>query len=379
MSTSQTTNGTIKLTTFADLGPVMGLMPVSQSPSEESEGLGFASDTATQTGSDLDCPRPGLDLTNIVAQLASMSGGLDAAAREDSRAREEATLELARYEALVEEIQDAERSLEDARRVRASAQSLAEKAFSDEARLTAVQHAAGSRAIELQCMELLAERRRAAQKLAGRPQLARVLAERQRQADEQIEAARRAESERADRLATGLAAVDAALSSDDLDHARARLERLAQHFPQEAEVRRRQDIVRWRLRNRLIAPAEAALRDVTRRGYRDDPEAAVARLAAIQTEGLPEGLARRVFGIWSNLCWHVVQLRGWQDPRRDTPSISRGTIWARTPGGAYEVVSSLADPRWQAGQVVPPRLAVTAAALRADRRSQGVAGSDSAA
>ena len=166
--------------------------------------------------------------------------------------------------------------------------------------------------------------------------------------------------------------MDRALGRDELDEAEHLVEQLFGEFADHAELRRKRDVVRWRLRNRLVAPAEEALRDVARRAYRDDPEATVTRLAEVHTEGLPDDLARRVFGVWSNACWQLVKARGWQDARREAPGISRGAIWACTPGGLYEVVSSLGHPRWQTGQIVPDRIAQAAPALRpATTRGQG--------
>jgi len=113
------------------------------------------------------------------------------------------------------------------------------------------------------------------------------------------------------------------------------------------------DVLRWRERQRLVVPAEDALRDVLRRPYRDDPEATVARLASVQMDGLPDDLARRVFGLWSNACAQLVQQRGWHEPYRYAPATSRGVVFARsTPEGPYEVVSALGSPEWQPGQLV---------------------------
>src|SRR5215207_5776837 len=112
---------------------------------------------------------------------------------------------------------------------------------------------------------------------ASRPHLARALAERRRLAQEQAEAAKRAEAERASRLAHGIAAVRGVLSADQLDEAERLLRPLTRDFPQEREVQTLADILRWRERQRVVVPAEDALRDVLRRPYRDDPEATVAR------------------------------------------------------------------------------------------------------
>ena len=86
-----------------------------------------------------------------------------------------------------------------------------------------------------------------------------------------------------------------------------------------------------------------------RRPYRDDPEAAVTRLAGVQMDGQPDDLARRVFGLWSNACARLVDQRGWHEPYPRAPA--GGVVFARpTPQGPYEVVSELGSPDWQAGR-----------------------------
>src|SRR5258708_6080051 len=105
--------------------------------------------------------------------------------RQDARAREQATVELAQYETLLAERHDAERALGEARRIRAAAERLATEAFTDDARAQAAQHTAVARAAELSCRQLLAELTRAAEELAGRPHLARGVSERRRLVQEQ--------------------------------------------------------------------------------------------------------------------------------------------------------------------------------------------------
>jgi hypothetical protein len=274
-------------------------------------------------------------------------------ARQDARAREQATIELAQYEALVAERQEAERTLAEAHRLRAAAEQLAAEAFTDEARAQAAQHAALARAAELACTQLLAERTRAAEELTGRPHLARALSQRRRAAQEQAEAAQRAQAERAARPASGLAAVHEALAADRVDAAERLLEPLVREFPNDHDVHKQVDIVRWRLGQRQVAPAEAALRDVLRRPYRDDPEAVIARLAEVDMDGLPDDLARRLFGLWSNTCYRVVRQRGWHQPKRHAPFTSRGMVFARSaPEGPDTTVSALGMPEWRPGDIV---------------------------
>jgi hypothetical protein len=351
-------NGTVTLTSFAELGAVLDTRSLSEAPADVS-----SLEPAPELPPTL---RHGVDLADLVAQLAGISDDLEAVAREDARARERATIDLARYEALLAERQAGEQALAEARRVRAAAEKFAAEAFSEDARLDAPRRVATARPVELRCTELLAERTRKIEELASGPYLARVLAERQRVADEQRDHARRVETERAERISTVLAAVDHALGRDDLDDAHRLIDPLTRQFPNDADVRRKVDIVQWRLRNWLTAPAEAALRDVSRRPLRNDAEAALARLAELRTSGLPNDLARRVFGLWSNASYRVVQQRGWHEPRREAPHTSRGAVWARPePGGPYEVVSSLDDPNWRPGQLVPEPIACKAPLMNA--------------
>jgi len=345
------TNGSITLKNLADLGSVMDLESLPPGPettdsepttdSQVSQDNGTAQTTVQQ------------DLASLLAQLSTISTGLEAMARQDAHARDQAVLDLARYEALFVDKQEAERAFTEVRRLRTAAEQLAAEAFTDEARAQATQHAAIARAAELNCTRLLADRTRELEELAARPHLARALADRHRRAEQQAEAAQRAEAEHASRLDSGLAALHQALAADRLDEAQRLLEPLVREFPDDTEVRRRADALRWRLRQRLIAPAETALQEIVRRPFRDDPEAIMARLAGLSMENLPEDLARRVFGLWSNACYHVVQQRGWFDPKRHAPFTSRGMVHARpTSEGAATTVSSLGMPEWNPGDVV---------------------------
>ena len=68
-----------------------------------------------------------------------------------------------------------------------------------------------------------------------------------------------------------------------------------------------------------------------RRGRTFSP-VAVALLAGAAIDGLPEDLARRLFGLWSNACVRLVEQRGWHEPRRYAPATSRGAVFAVQEG-----------------------------------------------
>jgi hypothetical protein len=362
MSSSTHNNGTITLKSFAELASVLDVENLPSGPPDPDSTDDITTEvmlvnpTASEPGlippQTTTTVQP-LDLASVIAQLAHVSSDLENMARSDARARERATIELAQYETLAAEREQAERALAEARSVRATAEQLVREAFTSEARVEAARHAAAARATELLCTQLLAERVRAAEELAGRPHLARVLAERQRQEREQTEAAARVEQARVSRRSNTIEAAKQAQREGRLDEARTILVRLATDFPNDDQIQSGLDSVRWQIQHIRTAPAEEALGAIVRRPYRDDPQAAIDRLAAIDTHELPEDLARRVFGVWSKICLTLVRQSGLQDPRRHSPSRSRGLIFARRlTDGPYIAVSALGLSGWHAGDEV---------------------------
>jgi hypothetical protein len=370
-------NGSITLKSFSELATVLDLESLPSGPQDPNDDIHSTNpdrvvSDATNETSVVDGPTPALiqplDLASVIAQLAHVSTDLESVACADARARERATVELAQYETLAAERQQAERALAEARSVRATAELLVAEAFTEQARVDAARHAVVARAAELTCTQLLAECICAADELVSRPHLARVLAERRRHEREHAEAHERAETERAARLTTGIAAARQAQREGRLDDARALLAPLARDFPGNQKVESALDAVRWQARHLRVAPAEEALSAVVRRPYRDDPRAAADHLTAIDMDDLPEDLARRIFGVWSKTCLKLVRQSGMHDPCRYSPATSRGVVFARrVPGGPYEVVSALGLSGWQVNSEVKADRLIEAARPLEDR------------
>jgi hypothetical protein len=380
---SNGTNGTITLKSFTELADVLDLESLPPGPPDvDDQNLAAADTSVTTTAAAAESGLVGQSVqpvsalpavADLIARLAAVSSGLESMAREDARARQQATVELAQYETLAAERHEAERALAEARRVRATGELLVTEAFTEQARAEAARHAAVARAAELTCAQLLAERTRAADELASRPHLARVLDERRRREREQTEAAQRAEDERAMRLANTIAAAKRAQDEGRLDDARALLTSLARDFPTNREIQSVLDAVRWQSERLRTAPAEEALRDVLHHRYRDNLEAAVSRLAAIDMQGLPEDLARRIFGVWSHNCLQLVRQSGLHEPRRYSPTTSRGVVFARRfPDAPYVVVSSLGLPGWRNGEEVKAERIIDAARPLKDRVASSI-------
>jgi hypothetical protein len=360
---SSTHNGTVILKSFADLSKHIDVESLPPGPSNTDEPRPIVEIEATNDEGGQEAPvsisvpsqpLPPPELASVIAQLASLSNSLELAAREDARAREQATIELARYQTLAAERGEAERALAEAREVRSAAEVLANQAFTEEARAQAARNAAVARAAELACTELLAERTRASDELASRPHLARVIADQRRREQEQVEAARRAEEERSARLAHGLTAARAELEAGNLDEARRLLAPLTRDFPTDDKVQSVLDTVRWQAQQLVVAPAEAALRDARRALRESGPERAMGRLADVQMLGLPDDLARQVFGVWSNACYQFVKQQGWLEPLRYSIITSRGAVLAKpTLEAPHQVLSALGMGRdWFVGKVV---------------------------
>ena len=267
-SSNHHTNGTITLKSFSELASVLDLESLQPGPSEPDDTSVAVEVSTTDAkshgyvdGQD-SAEAQSINLASVMAHLAQVSTDLESIARVDARAREQATLELAQYESLLAEREQAESALVEARSVRAAAEQLVTRAFTDDARAEAARHAAGARAAELACTQVLAQRIRAADELASRPHLARVLAERARREQEQAEACERAERDRVARLSSGLAAANEARKQGRPEHARDLLVALAREFPEDREIRSSLDAVRWEVQHLRAAPAEKALNAV---------------------------------------------------------------------------------------------------------------------
>jgi hypothetical protein len=143
---------------------------------------------------------------------------------------------------------------------------------------------------------------------------------------------------------------------------------LAHDFPTNQEIQSVLNAVQWQAQHLQTAPAEEALREILRRPFRDDPQASVRRLETVEMQGLPEDLARRVFGVWSNTCLKLVRQSGLHDPRRYSPASSRGMVFARpTPESPHTVVSVLAISGWQVGDEVTDQRIIGASRQLQDR------------
>ena len=308
-------------------------------------------------------PAAPLDFANLLAELEAASATLATVMRQDQETRSLALRDLEQYDALVGRQHEAEAVGQRARQVRNEAETLSNDAFAEEARDQAKRVAIVAGQAEATALRSAEQWGQQAQHLARQLDLERLLAERQRQ--EEVDKAKAAEAETAQRLIGALAQVRETLDAGRLEEAKGLLGPLMKEHPGNPEVASLNSIVSQRELTVKVDAAEEVLW-TARRSHRRDPAEAVAILATIDVQGLPEPLARQVFGEWARACARLCREREIAEPLRYAPDPGRGAIIAReTPDGAYVVISALSmGPAWETGKAVDDRQVRRAHPLR---------------
>ncbi len=110
-----------------------------------------------------------------------------------------------------------------------------------------------------------------------------------------------------------------------------------------ATLRRREQDVKTRA-------AEAALREA-RRLYRREPARAIELLESAELDGLPDELARHLYGCWLTACRRLELLAA----IHYRAGFGRGAVLIPTADGGWEVVSALGLRRWERGRRFAPQ------------------------
>ena len=110
-----------------------------------------------------------------------------------------------------------------------------------------------------------------------------------------------------------------------------------------ATLRRREQAVKTRA-------AEAALREA-RRLYRREPARAIELLESAELNGLPDELARHLYGCWLTACRRLDLLAA----IHYRAGFGRGAVLIPTADGGWEVVSALGLRRWERGRRFAPQ------------------------
>jgi hypothetical protein len=321
---------------FAEMAQYLNLAELSPGPAEQINDDPEPEPQVEPTG----------ELAELLAQLQSAGATLATVIRRDQESKALALTELDRYEALLAQCAQAEAAAERAHRIAADAETIAANAFADEARDAALQVARVAAEAESQAAQLLQATREEADQLAEHLDLDRLRVERQRQNE------RAAEVERTRRLSDALRRARAALDAGRFEEAKAVLGPAGNENPDNADVASLLDSI---AQGELTVKAEQT-EDVLHQAlfeFRQDAASALARLEALDVDGLPEPLARQVFGGWARVCaWRCRELG--LEPLRFAPFPGRGAVIARESSEApYTVFSALGmGLRWSNGSPV---------------------------
>ncbi len=108
-------------------------------------------------------------------------------------------------------------------------------------------------------------------------------------------------------------------------------------------LRRREQAVKMRV-------AEASLREA-RRLHRREPVQAIDLIEPLDFEGLPDDLARHLYGCWLTACRRIGLLAA----IHYRAGFGRGAVLIPTEDGCWEVVSALGLHRWERGRRFAPQ------------------------
>lgn len=341
----------ITLKSFAELGEALNIedLPADQEEAPVEEAASTTPATCTP------------NLKDLLAELEAAGATLATIARRDEEARSVALRDLERYDALIARQHEAEEAQQRASQVRREAEALSEEAFAEEARARAAEIVRIAVEAEVAALDTAMLWKREAEQLAAQLDLERVLAERRRQ--EEAEKAKVAAAEKARRLAGILAQARAALDAGRFEEAEGLLGSVTRDHPSNPEISSLKTIIAQRALSVKVNVAEEVLWQA-RRTYRHDSAAAVACLEVLDVDGLPEGLARQIFGEWARACSRLCRERGIPQPLRYAPEPGRGAVIVPAENGeGYTVVSSL-GLGWAAGSAVSERIARRSRPLR---------------
>jgi hypothetical protein len=296
----------------------------------------------------------GPQVDTLAQQLEQLVQSVSVVEDLSRRAREIASTDLARYDALLNSQQQYETGLDQARAIRNQALEVHERAFGQEAKSAAEPLVADAERVLQAFTELsTAWQERASAFLQQHPDINFLQLER----DADAERARQAELAAAHvrQLQTLIAACDDAIRQGVLKEARRLIDVIATEFPEQTGTREQ---LRLSLQRRERADKDdvalQALAACAEHQARGDLEAAVNALEQVDVLGRSVDVSQDVFGRWSDVCSRHAQLSG-TTLYRYAPAQGRGVILYADPAypNGLIVFSSLGmGPGFKQGKVV---------------------------
>ncbi|MDP2674571.1 MAG: hypothetical protein Q8Q00_06665 [Dehalococcoidia bacterium] len=287
------------------------------------------------------------DLDALAEAASRAAEELRELAAADAHARQEAEEALARYRRLEDGSVRLERAAGEVEVVARRASELSKQGFAPDCRARAEEIATAAAAVATAARNRLAAVNAEAAELAGREDVARLLAEERTRE----EAARREadERQREARLRDDIARAETLAREEKFDEALGLLGSLRKIDPSSPAITSSVEKIRRQAWAVKTARAEEALRQA-RRVFRRQPKEAIALLEPLDLTGIPEPLARQVYGCWLQACRRL----GLEEAVHYAPAFGRGAVLVPTTDDRLEVVSAVGLPRWPAGRRFSP-------------------------
>lgn len=281
------------------------------------------------------------DVAALIETLRASAQELDGLAKADAIARQHAEEALVRYRRLTGDATRLQRIALEAQGIADQASVFADHAFAPVCQEGAVRIAQVAGMVASDASDRFKAVTEEANNLAGRDDVARLLAEERGRA----EAARREAEEREmeARMAEVVAEAEALARAGKFDEARRMLGDLMREHPNSPDLASCMDKVKRREWAVKTSMAEQALRAARRN--RREPKAAVALLEPLDLTRVPDALARQIYGCWIQACNRLCT-----DAVIYSVGFCKGAVLVLTGDGQLEVVSAIGLPSWQAGR-----------------------------
>ncbi len=282
------------------------------------------------------------DVAALIETLRASAQELDGLAKADAMARQHAEEALVRYRRLTGDATRFQRIALEAQGIADQASGFADHAFSPECQEGAARIAQAAATVANEASDRLAVVTTEANNLAGREDVARLLAE---ERDREKAARREAEEREMEaQMAEVIAEAEALAKAGNFDEALRTLGYLGKEHRNSPVLASCMDKVRRREWAVKTSMAEQALRSARRN--RRDPKAAIALLEPLDLACVPDALARQIYGCWIHACHRLCT----DDALIYSVGFCKGAVLVLTDNSQLEVVSAIGLPRWQAGR-----------------------------
>ncbi len=250
----------------------------------------------------------------------------------DSERRQEAEQALARWRRVSEEATQVRAIASEMNAAAERAQVLVTSGFDEVARRQAETVAATTGRLATEACAHADVLEREAEALARRDEIARLLAEEEARMEEE-------------QLRETLTLAGEHLDGGGYEEARRLLNSVEKNISGQPDLFGTFETLQRRAEAVKTAAAESVLREA-RRLHRHEPKRALDLLEPLVLEGLPEELARHLYGCWLTTCRRIGLLAA----IHYRAGFGRGAVLIPTEDGCWEVVSALGLRRWEPGR-----------------------------